>query len=73
MVRNITEEEFVRMINSGEDFIPINVNREDVEEIRLISAVCCPVNEISDWVEKIWISDGKGLWYTAAPIVVKQF
>lgn len=53
MVKTIQNEEFAHIVNSGEEFIPINViSREDYEDIHLTNAIRCPVEEIGKWAEE---------------------
>lgn len=53
MVRDITTEDFVNMMNSEEEFIPFDVvSKEGREDFVIKNAVRCPVEDIDKWAEE---------------------
>ena len=53
MVRDISTEDFMNMLNSDEEFIPLDVlSKEAREDIVIKNAIRCSVEEIDKWAEE---------------------
>src|SRR3972149_1767974 len=70
MVRDITTEDFVHMLNSSEEFIPFDVvSNEAREDIVIKKAVWCPVEDVDKWaVEHFDSKDEKIVIYCGGNI-----
>jgi len=53
VVRNITTEDFVNMLNSDEEIIPFDVlSKEAREDIVIKNAIRCSVEDINEWADE---------------------
>ncbi len=53
MVRNISADDFVHLLNSDEEFIPLDILSKDAsEDIVIRNAVRCSVEDINKWADE---------------------